>query len=394
MKVSVSPRTDRLVCFSHLRWNFVFQRPQHLLTRAAKEHPVFFVEEPLYEDGRSKPRVDISEHPSGVTVVTPVLAAGTSTSDAIRFQKSMVDQLLGPDGAARTTFWYYTPMALTFTAHHEPDVCVYDCMDELSAFRGAPPELTRLERLLMEKADVMFTGGRSLYEAKRGKHPNVHAFPSSIDAPHFRQARRWAKGEPADQAGLARPRIGFFGVVDERMDTALVAAAARLRPDWQFVVVGPVVKIDPADLPKADNLAWLGSKSYQELPAYLAGWDAGFMPFALNEATRFISPTKTPEFLAAGVPVVSTAIRDVVTPYGDNGLVEIVHTPEETVAALDAVMARPRDEWLRQVDRFLADMSWDRTWSQMAALMRTPAPSGAATNPLVEDDAERGIARA
>jgi glycosyltransferase involved in cell wall biosynthesis len=363
------PADSVLVCFSHLRWDFVFQRPQHLLTRAARTSKVYFIEEPIYEERLKHPRIDFRPQSEGITVVVPVLPSNCPDALALEAQERALDAVLEGHGGQPTVFWYYTPMALAFSADRPCDLCVYDCMDELSAFRGAPLELRQMEQRLLKRADLVFTGGRSLYEAKRGRHPNVHAFPSSIDARHFGAARRPGLVDPADQAGIPRPRIGFFGVIDERMDAALVAAAAALRPDLHFVMLGPVVKIDDADLPRAPNLHWLGSKRYQDLPAYLAHWDAGFMPFAINEATRFISPTKTPEFLAAGLPVVSTPIRDVVTPYGDNGLVEIAATAEELVAAIDRLLVMPRTEWRARVDLFLSDMSWDRTWSEMRQLM-------------------------
>jgi glycosyltransferase involved in cell wall biosynthesis len=269
--------------------------------------------------------------------------------------------------------WYYSPMALAFSAHLEPQLCVYDCMDELSGFRGAPASLRKFERQLFSVADVVFTGGVSLYEAKRGQHRNVHAFPSSIDAAHFAQAREGGL-DPADQVKIARPRIGFFGVVDERMDVELLAEVADLRPDWQVVVIGPVVKIDPATLPRRSNIHWLGKKSYAELPDYLRGWSVGIMPFAINEATHFISPTKTPEFLAAGLPVVSTPITDVVRTYGDQGLVEIAGTATEFVSKIADLMVRPKGEWRARVDAKLGPTSWDRTWHNMAVLMQSAMP--------------------
>jgi UDP-galactopyranose mutase len=196
----------------------------------------------------------------------------------------------------------------------------------------------------------------------------VHAFPSSVDVAHFATARR-PLPDPADQAAIAHPRLGFFGVVDERMDLELLAAVADARPDWQLVIVGPVVKIDPASLPRRPNLHFLGGKLYTELPTYLANWDVALMPFARNESTRFISPTKTPEYLAAGKPVVSTSIRDVVRPYGDLGLVRIADTPEDFVRACEAALTEDRATWLPRVDSHLATMSWDNTWAGMKALL-------------------------
>jgi glycosyltransferase involved in cell wall biosynthesis len=361
--------TPTLICFAHLRWNFVFQRPQHLLSRAARDYRVIFIEEPIYTDDRS-PGLDLRDTTGGVTVAVPVLPNGLTQAAAEAAQRVQIDGLVAEHATHPLVFWYYTPMALGFTAHHRPDTCIYDCMDELSAFRFAPPDLIERERQLFARADLVFTGGLSLYEAKRTRHPEVHTFPSSIDAPHFAKARSSSAAEPVDQAGIAHPRLGYFGVIDERLDLELLAAMADLRPGWQFVMIGPVVKIAESDLPRRPNIHWLGGKSYDELPAYLAGWDVGLMPFALNESTRYISPTKTPEFLAAGVPVVSTAVADVVRTYGGAGLVEIASDAASAVASAELLMGRPKAAWLDQVDAALAGTSWDRTWAGMNRLIR------------------------
>jgi glycosyltransferase involved in cell wall biosynthesis len=353
-----------LLCLSHLRWDFVWQRPQHLLSRAASDFRVIVFEEPVFKPGAT-PHLDVSERANGVTVAFPVLRSGMSAAEIEAQQRRLLDGLLAAERPQELVLWYYTPMAIAFSGHVEPDFCVYDNMDELSAFAGASPEMIANEVELLSRADVVFTGGLSLYEAKRDRHPRVRAFPSSIEATHFAAARRANGAEPADQARIPHPRIGFFGVIDERMDLELVDTVARLRPDWNLVMIGPAVKIDEAALPRRDNVYWLGSKAYAELPSYLAGWDVGFMPFALNESTRFISPTKTPEFLAAGVPVVSTAIKDVIRPYGEKGLVEIASSAADAVAKIEFLLARPRQAWLARVDRQLATGSWDKTWSDM-----------------------------
>ncbi|MEP0948321.1 MULTISPECIES: glycosyltransferase [Cyanophyceae] len=262
--------------------------------------------------------------------------------------------------------WYYTPMAVPFTHHLSASAVVYDCMDELSAFKGAHPQLQAWEARLFELADLVFTGGHSLYEAKQHQHSSVHAFPSSIDAAHFAQARQ-PLPEPPDQADIPHPRMGFYGVIDERLDLELLDGIAQARPDWHLVMVGPVVKIDEASLPQRPNIHYLGGKSYQELPHYLAGWDVALLLFARNESTRFISPTKTPEYLAGGKPVVSTSIRDVVRPYGDENLVHIADTVPEFVEAIAAALAQSQapSDWLDRVDARLAQTSWDLTWQAM-----------------------------
>jgi UDP-galactopyranose mutase len=358
-----------LVCLSHLRWDFVFQRPQHLLTRCARSHRTYFVEEPVFEvEAGGKPRMDVrvSQHSDNVFIAVPNLPEGYS--DIIGAQRELLDGLIRDKNINRYVLWYYTPMALPFSDDLKPIATVYDCMDQLANFDGAHPELRQNELTLFKKADVVFTGGQSLYEAKREEHGNVHAFPSSVEAAHFAQSRslRGDSSEPADQASIAHPRAGFFGVVDERLDIKLLGEIADLRPDFQFVIIGPVVKIDPASLPQRENIHYLGGKQYKELPSYLAGWDVAMMPFAINKSTEFISPTKTPEYLAAGCPVVSTPIKDVIRPYQALGLVHIASDAQQFAASLDAALADDAEDRIWRVDDFLSQTSWDRTWQRMS----------------------------
>jgi UDP-galactopyranose mutase len=350
-----------------LRWDFVYQRPQHLLSRFAKNRRVFFFEEPVFVDGET--HLEISQREDNLSVVVPHIShADRDNKNVVDVQRELLDDLFYSHEINRFVLWFYTPMAMDFAAHLQPQATVFDCMDELSAFKFAPPELIENERRLFEKADIVFTGGQSLYEAKKHQHEQVFAFPSSIDAEHFKQARSITE-ERAEQKSIPRPRFGYYGVIDERIDIVLLEEIADLRPDWQFVMVGPVVKISDEDLPHRENIHYLGGKSYQDLPAFLADWDVAIMPFAINESTRFISPTKTPEYLAAGKPVVSTPIRDVVRPYGEMNLVHIASTAEEFVAAGEKALQKNGAERLAEVDEFLAQMSWDKTWQQMNAII-------------------------
>jgi UDP-galactopyranose mutase len=359
------PQLADILCISHLRWNFVYQRPNHLMTRAARGRRVFFVEEPELRGVES--RVEATQC-DGVTVVKPVLPEGLSGPATTNALRGLMDQFLTSEDVVEPWLWYYTPMALRWTAHVRASAVIYDCMDELSNFKFAPAELRDLEQQLIWRCDVVFTGGRSLYEAKKGRHRNVFCFPSSVDLEHFRRARV-CQPDPDDQASIARPRIGYCGVIDERIDLDLVRSVAEARPEWQLVMVGPLAKISDDELPHLPNIHWLGSKSYEDLPRYLAGWDAAIMPFAMNASTRFISPTKTPEYLAGGQPVVSTPITDVVHPYGDERLVHIADDAPAFVAALDAALVQDRDDLTRRADRFLASQSWDATWSGMEQLV-------------------------
>ena len=362
-----------LICLSHLRWNFVFQRPQHLMTRCVRERRVFYVEEPIFESGTVE-RVELRLE-GQITVVVPHLPLTFPDEQVIAAQRSMLDRLIASYGIDDYMLWYYTPMALPFTEHLRPRTVVYDCMDELSAFKNAPPALKNFEQRLLQRATVVFVGGQSLFEAKRHQHHYIHPFPSSVDVAHFAQAREIIH-DPADQAPIPRPRLGYFGVIDERIDMELIDGVASSRPDWQIVMVGPVVKIDSSSLPCRPNIHYLGSKQYAELPHYVAGWDVALLPFARNDATRFISPTKTPEYMAAGKPVVSTTIRDVVRPYGQLGLVHIADDAPAFVKACAEAMSEDCHERITQSDAFLRHTSWDGTWTRMRQILESLLPAG------------------
>jgi glycosyltransferase involved in cell wall biosynthesis len=355
-----------LVCFSHLRWGFVFQRPNHLMSRCARDYRTFFIEEP--ELGASEqPRMEVRSELDGLFVCTPQLPPNFASGDVAAAQRELIDALFREQRIHPDVLWFYTPMALTFARDLRARVVVYDCMDELSAFDGAPDQLPALEAELFSRAQLVFTGGHALYQAKHTQHPHVYPFPSSVDVDHFRKARG-AAAQPSDQAALAYPRIGYFGVIDERLDYELIAAIADRRPDWQLVMVGPVVKVDAERLPRRPNIHWLGQKNYAELPSYVGGWNVALMPFALNRATRFISPTKTLEYMAADLPIVSTAIADVVEPYGREGVVAIADQ-STFVDAIETALGARSTQQRAAAEALLARTSWDRTWSRMKALI-------------------------
>jgi UDP-galactopyranose mutase len=361
--------TQDLFCLSHLRWNFVFQRPQHLMSRFARHRRVFFVEEPVYSENPLAVVESVVCPRTGVVVVTPRLPEKWRANSR-QILAPMLGEYLAEHNVRNPIAWFYTPMALELLpASVTPAAVVYDCMDELSGFHGAHSQISEFERRLMKIADLVFTGGFSLYEAKRKLHSQVHAFPSGVDVEHFLRART-PQEEPSDQKSIPRPRIGFAGVVDERMDLNLLREVAVRRPNWQLIMLGPVVKIDPATLPRLSNIHWLGMKDYRDLPIYFSNWDLGMMPFAMNDATRYISPTKTPEYLAAGLPVVSTPIRDVVRPYGEFGLAHIAKDAEEFVVQAEHAMAFGMTmKWRERADAFLASLSWDATWNSMDQLI-------------------------
>jgi UDP-galactopyranose mutase len=340
------------------------------------------------------PRLHLRETSENVMVIIPYLPTDIELSKMEQALTDLVDELIYEEELIDYSLWYYTPMAMAFTRHLEPRAIIFDCMDELSLFKNAPRELVEWEQELMTRADVVFTGGVSLYEAKKHAHHNIHPFPSSIDFAHFAQARERLI-EPDDQINIPHPRIGFYGVIDERFDAELLIRVAELRPNYQFIVVGPVVKIDPRTLPRRKNIHYLGKKDYHTLPLYLSGWDCAMMPFAHNESTRYISPTKTPEFLAAGKPIVSTSIKDVVTPYAQQHLIHIADAPDEFATAIDLALQEKNNlEWLDRVDHYLADHSWDKTFEKMASLeISITRPKARATAPKILYPFEKNSSR-
>jgi UDP-galactopyranose mutase len=375
-----------------LRWDSVFQRPHHLLSRLARTHPVYLVEEPVAGDAET-PSLVVKQVAPNITVCQPRVKTrwGYFASDAAPQYERLVRRLMAQEGLSSYVFWYYTPLALHFTRSFAPCAVVYDCMDELANFRHAPRELRAMEAELMRRADLVFTGGPSLYEARRDRHPSVHLFPSSVDTAHFACAATGAVAPHPRTAELPAPRLGFYGVIDERLDLALLDGLAAARPEWQIVMVGPVAKIDQADLPRHPNLHYFGRADYKELPAHLAGWGVAVMPFALNEATRFISPTKTLEYMAAARPIVSTPIRDVAQSYGQ--IIAIADDVPSFVAACEQALTEDEIRRRRRLvaySRVLQRTSWDQTVASMQSLLRqclrAPAPVPV-TDPALLDSA-------
>ncbi|MFL6673707.1 MAG: NAD(P)-binding protein [Massilia sp.] len=365
-----------LIVFCHLRWDFVFQRPQHLMTRLAEHYHVLFVEEPVYDEGQAHlKKTAVAPNITVCQPHTPIHATGFHDEQIPTLQTLLAD--LVPAGE-QPVVWFYTPMALPLLQGLRPSLVVYDCMDELAAFKNAPKQLLQRETALLNTADLVFTGGPSLYESKRERHANAHCFPSSVDARHFQQALERDRSHP-DQAALPHPRLGFYGVIDERFDTELIRAVAAAHPEWQIVLVGPVVKIDPAQLPQAANIHYFGQRTYAELPQFLAGWDVCLLPFAMNDSTKFISPTKVLEYMAAELPAVSTPITDVKVPYGN--IVAIADTPEKFIAACERMLAATGEQKAAMAERMrqiVAGTSWDKTAARMHELIRGTAPGNKA----------------
>jgi UDP-galactopyranose mutase len=365
------PSRADLVVFSHLPWNFVYQRPQHLLSRLADNYRIFFIQEPFFEAG-AEPGWDISQPQANVIVARPrtsIQEHGFSDAQLAAIGPMMA-QLKAQHHIGKHLAWFYTPMALPLLNELSPELVIFDSMDALDMFLFAPQQLKDREAELLKRADLVFTGGRSLFRRLQDRHANAYCFPSSVDAKHFGQAIAPGRIDPLDQEKIPGPRLGYFGVIDERIDLPLLDAVAQARPDWQIVMVGPVVKISPDSLPRRANIHYLGQKSYQELPGYLGGWDLCLLPFARNDSTRFISPTKTLEYMVAEKPIIGTPITDVAEPYGR--IVYLADNADEFVAACDTALHEPAEEKKRRIGlmrQVLSTTSWDATVDQMQELI-------------------------
>lgn len=357
-------KNEFLICFSQLRWNFVFQRPQHLMTRFAESLSIIYWEEPTFENIVSPNlcKIDVSNR---LKVITPKFPNSFNKNELNNCLRNLLNEFIRENGNPAIKY-YFTPMAIAYSQDTMAKCVVYDCMDELSAFKFAPAEMQDMETVLLNHADVVFTGGRSIFDAKKDRHSDVHFFPSAVDVQHFSIARSRALGN------CETPRLGFYGVIDERMDLGLLAALADARPGWLIDIVGPIAKIRVEDLPMRPNLNYLGKWEYDRLPELVSSWHVSLMPFAINDATKFISPTKTPEYLAAGRPVVSTAITDVIREYSDLEGVFIAYDSEEYILCCDSALNLVSSSdtlWLQEVDIKLANMSWDITAQKMLKLM-------------------------
>jgi glycosyltransferase involved in cell wall biosynthesis len=368
-----APHDRPIVVHSHLRWDFVWQRPQQILSRLAVRAPVLFIEEPIFLDDVAEARLDITVPFANVFRAVPRLP-GSMRSDmdaATGVVRTLAQDAIAGELSglfANPVQWFYSPVtAPAMLGAFNEIAVVYDCMDELAQFRFAHPDLPRRERLLLANADVVFTGGRRLYEAKRRFHRNVHFFGCGVDVSHFGKARLDDTPVPADIAPLPKPVFGYFGVIDERIDYDLIASLAGHNPDASIVMLGPVVKVDAASLPQAHNIHWIGKREYDELPAYVKGFDVCLMPFALNEATEFINPTKTLEYMAARKPIVSTAVADVVRNF--TPVVRVAKTASEFISLAGRAAKNADLVLLAEGLKKAQGASWDAIVDRMQTLI-------------------------
>ncbi len=358
----------------HLRWDFVWQRPQQIFSRLSRNHAILFLEDPI--DGGGSPRLEITTPQTNIVRVVPVLpgfASNLSVDEQSLATLALLKRALLEHPLLKGVFqnpiqWFYSPMtAKVFMDKFDAIAVVYDCMDELANFKFAPPDLAQREDALLARADIVFTGGYQLFQAKSQRHSNTHFFGCGVDVAHFGRARLAATPIPDDLSALAGPVIGYFGVIDERLDYELIARLAERFPEGSIAMVGPLAKVTPEDLPKHPNIHWMGQRAYTELPSIVKGFDVCMMPFALNDATRYINPTKTLEYMAAGKPVVSTAVQDVVRNF--TPVVKVAYTHEEFADAVEYALAEPHLDLIAQGVERAAGATWDVTVTTMRALM-------------------------
>jgi UDP-galactopyranose mutase len=367
-----------LVAFSHLRWQALRQRPQHLMSRLARWWSVVFVEEPVPS---SSTWIASRQVEPGVEVLVPhtTAAPGAVGDEQVRDLRRLLQPRLTRQPI--DVCWFFTPMAWPLVDGIDSACVVYDCMDELAAHAGAPRRaLRQRERGLLHHADLVLASGPALFDARRRSHPHAYCVPNSVDAAHFAPASlvpdsSCAFAARALQDGIAGPRLGYFGVIDDRVDLVLLDRLAAARPDWSLVMVGPVARIEPARLPRRPNIHWLGAQPYEVLPYLLASWDLALLPFARNEATRRVSPTKTLEYLAGEKPVVSTAIADVIGLHGH--AIEVVQGgARDFVAICERVLgeeARARDRRLQITLATVCMQSWDHSAQSVRELVLAAA---------------------
>ncbi|MEJ7811406.1 MAG: glycosyltransferase [Gemmatimonadaceae bacterium] len=389
-----------LIVHSHLRWDWVWQRPQQLLSRLATHAAVLFVEEPVFLDDVDAPSFALSTPMPGVTRAIPQLPARLrdNADAALEAVRATLERALVAEPELVGRFrdpvqWFYTPMPapVMLGAFGERGV-VYDCMDELSKFRFAPKELLDREGMLLARADVVFTGGYKLYESKARHHDNVHFFGCGVDAAHFARARAAGTALPDDVATLTHPVLGYFGVIDERLDYDLLRAVAEALPEAQLVMVGPMAKVDPRELPHAANVHWLGQRAYEQLPAYVKAFDVCLMPFALNEATEYINPTKTLEYMAAAKPIVSTAVADVIRNF--TPVVRVAGSTSEFIAAVRTALDSLDPERIAAGVEQAQRASWESIVGEMRRLIADAvAPAFTAIPTVAAREAKRGTAR-
>jgi glycosyltransferase involved in cell wall biosynthesis len=365
-----------LIVLSHVRWTDAWQRPHHVVSRLARERRTWFVEGPS-PGGHQPPRL-VTLADGDVTrawLEPPPTGEGDGDAagpETVETYRRLLPGLVGPADGDRVV-WLCTPLALDIAGALDPTVLVYDvAIDELLSLRGVPQGVALAQKEALARADVVFTASPSLHRSviEQGR-PDAHLAPGGVDPAHFAAARR-----PRTDRG--RPVAGYVGPIDERIDVALVAALATALADWEIRIVGPVGGIDPAALPRAANITYPGPVPYAALPEVMADLDVAVMPLAVGAAPRSTNPTTALEHLAAGLPVVTTPVPDVVTQFGT--IVDVADDAGAFALACVRALGQSRRRHRNRVAQLLRRHDWDAVTAGMAAVVHD-----AGTQPSLED---------
>jgi glycosyltransferase involved in cell wall biosynthesis len=267
---------------------------------------------------------------------------------------------------ARPILWTFLPTMNRLVGRLGERLLVYHCVDKYSEFSGVPRDaIVAMERDLVKRADLVFTSAARLLEECRPLNPHTHFITHGVDTAHFGRALDPQTPVPDDLAGIRKPVAGFFGLIADWVDLPLIRSLARERPDWSFVLIGKAAT-DLAPLQGLSNVHWLGQKPYTELPGYCRGFDVALIPFVQNELTLRVNPLKLREYLAAGLPVVSTPLPEI-SRY--DGLVRLATRREEFIGGIEAALAERSPELAGRRFEAMRGESWEARVADMARLI-------------------------
>ncbi len=352
-----------IVCFSDISWNVKFQRPHQLFSQAKRINIIIFIEKPLLQRS-GKPNHFISRVSDNILILTPVITDEDPESTIHETVEQLLTEKLKSHNTTEYICWYYSPKAINYSQKLTPKLIIFDCMDECCGYEGADTEVNESEKKLLEVTDLVFTGGRSLCNAKKLLHKNVHLFPDSIDYERFNGNTKQAKKNIIKKPAA---KIGYFGVIDERLDLNLLDKIAANKPKWKFEIAGPIVENMHGKLPERKNITFTGDIRDEEIPSIIGEWDAAILPYSKNNSTENTAPSRLLVYFAANKNIVSTSINDIVHYFGENGMVRIADEPDDFVKALEAAIKyKPEAEWQKKVDSIIRKTTWEKTWNGMS----------------------------
>jgi len=373
-----------IICFSHLTWDRnLFQRPQQLMLRFSKRFNVLYVSgyscRQFFIDLFRRKKTHSYHVTDNLAVYSPFALPPIKkySSITIRLNKILLSFLvkrrLKKLKFKDPILWIYHPRYIDAIGKFKEELIIYDCMDDFTSLLSDYEDRERNikdERALLKKADMVFAGGYSIAELKRDSREHIHVFPSAVEIYHFKKARSDNLEMPDDITDIPHPILGYWGAIDERVDHELLKRLAMKHPEWSIVLLGPIVRHKAGDLSylkEIKNIFWLGPKDYSLLPNYAKAFDVCLIPFVLSREGKFLSPTKTLEYLATGKPVVSTPITDVVRFY--DGVVGIADGPDEFGMAVRRCMEEDNASMKQKRICFTENKSWEDTAEKMEKLI-------------------------